>query len=41
MPRGKGIYDDENADETADATEDAGDTEHTPDVAPTDEEPTA
>jgi hypothetical protein len=48
MPRGKGIYDDENTDErTGDRASDQSqetDTtkqENTPDVAETDEEPTA
>ena len=45
MPRGKGIYDDEGADEPkapADRDRDAATTEDdTPDVAKTDQEPTA
>ena len=45
MPRGKGIYDDEGADEpkkSADQDRDAPTTDgDTPDVAGTDQEPTA
>jgi hypothetical protein len=48
MPRGKGIYDDENADnptDTQDNGDDGDDTTtkqaSTPDVAETDDEPTA
>jgi hypothetical protein len=45
MPRGKGIYDDEKTVESKGTTSDAGDhettDENTPDVAETDQEPTA
>jgi hypothetical protein len=46
MPRGKGIYDDEKADDSKARTDQGGHDgattqENTPDVAETDEEPTA
>jgi hypothetical protein len=46
MPRGKGIYDDENADNTTDTPDDGDDNgatkqASTPDVDETNEEPTA
>jgi hypothetical protein len=44
MPRGKGIYDDEDADEPMDQDRDddsAPTDKDTPDVAETDQEPTA
>jgi hypothetical protein len=41
MPRGKGIYDDEGADESKQPTAQGDDNEdETPDVAETDQEPT-
>ena len=41
MPRGKGIYDDEDADETKGEPTDQGQERDTPDVPETDQEPTA
>ena len=42
MPRGKGIYDDESTDDSSSRQEDSGETQgDAPDVAETDDEPTA
>ena len=41
MPRGKGIYDDEGADDSNEDRDAATTEEDTPDVAGTDQEPTA
>jgi len=40
MPRGKGIYDHEDADESKQPTAQGDDEDETPDVAETDQEPT-